>query len=197
MSFFKKIHDRVTAPQATVELKFNSCSVPLGGNLEGTLNVASKEDFDSNEVRVEIQCIEQAKVIKQEYNPAMKCYVPREVEESCVLYATKPVLSNATHFNNGETRTFPINVNIPAGGRPTYQGIQRVIWTLKGVLAVEGRPDCTSHASEIQVLQQAAQPVIVQKEVVREIVRIPCRFCGTLYDQLDISCPNCGAKRTA
>ena len=197
MGFFKKLHDKVSSPEANVQLKFNCCSVALGGNLEGSLTVASKEDFDSNEVRVEIQCIEQARVVKQEYNPTLKCYVSREVEESCVLYSAKPVLSNATHINNGETRSFPLNVNIPVGGRPTYQGIQRVTWTIKGVVAVDGRPDCTSHTAEIQVLQPAAQPVIVQREVVREIVRIPCRFCGTLFDQLDISCPNCGAKRSA
>jgi hypothetical protein len=197
MGFFKKLHDKVSAPEANVELKFSSYSVVLGGNLEGSLNVFSKEDFDSTEVRVEIQCVQQDRVIRQEYDPALKRYIPREVQESAIIFAAKPVLSNATHINNGETRSFPLNINIPAGGRPTNQGIQKVTWTIKGVVAVDGRPDATSHTAEIQVLESTAQPVIMQREVVREVVKIPCRFCGTLFDQLETSCPNCGAKRSA
>jgi len=197
MGFFKKLHDKVTAPETNVELRFNSFSVALGGNLEGSLIVTSKEDFDCTEVRVEIQCVEEAKVIKQEFDPVLKRYLPREVQESAVLFAAKPVLSSATHLSKGEARSFPLNVNIPAGGRATYQGVQdKVAWTIKGVVAVDGRPDATSHIAEIQVLAPAAQPVVMQREVVREVVKIPCRFCGTLFDQLETSCPNCGAKRT-
>ena len=198
MGFFKKLHDKVTAPETNVELRFNSLSVSLGGNLEGFLIVTSKEDFECTEVRLEIQCTEQAKVIKQEFDPVLKRYLPREVQETAVLFAAKPVLCSATHLGSSETRSFPLKVNIPVGGRATYQGIQnRIAWTIKGVVAVDGRPDATSHTAEIQVFEPAAQPVIMQREVVREVVKIPCRFCGTLFDQLETSCPNCGAKRTA
>ncbi len=120
--------------------------------------------------------------------------------ETAILYTAKPTLSGATHISNGETRNFPIKFNIPAGTRPTYQGFdRRVTWTIKGVVAVDGRPDVTSHTAEIQVVPPpptvvTGQPVV--KEVVREIVRIPCRYCGTLFDQVEIACPNCGAKRT-
>jgi hypothetical protein len=196
MGFFKKLHDKVSAPEANIQLKFNSFSVVLGGNLEGSLIVVSKEDFDATEVRVEIQCVEQAIVIRQEFDPALKRYIPREVQESAVIFAAKPVFSNATHINRGETRSFPLSVNIPAGGRATYHGTQKVTWTIKGVVAIDGRPDVTSNTVEIQVLEPAAQPVIMQREIIREVVKIPCRFCGTLFDQLETSCPNCGAKRS-
>ncbi|HKZ88291.1 MAG TPA: hypothetical protein VJ066_03915 [Candidatus Bathyarchaeia archaeon] len=179
MGFFKKLHDKVSAPEANVELKFSSCSVTLGENLQGFLAIASKEDFDCDEVRFEIQCVEQARVIRQEYDPALKRYLPREVQESAVLFAAKPVLTGDTHISKGENRSFPLNINIPAGGRPTYQGVQnKVSWTIKGVIAVDGRPDATSHTAEIQVLSPTAQQIVREREVVREVVKIPCRFCG-------------------
>jgi rubrerythrin len=63
-------------------------------------------------------------------------------------------------------------------------------------MAVEGRPDVTSTTIEIQVSVPGASPVIREKEIVREIVMIPCKYCGTLMPQTETVCPNCGAKRT-
>jgi hypothetical protein len=37
------------------------------------------------------------------------------------------------------------------------------------------------------------EPVIREKEIVREIVRVPCAYCGLLMDITNIKCPNCGA----
>jgi hypothetical protein len=197
MSFFKKFTNKFTAPEANVQLKLGSYSVALGENLSGALTVSSKEDFESTEVRCEIQCVEQAKVIKQVYDTTLKRSVPQEVQDSAVLFAAKPVLSGPTHVNNGETRDFPVSINIPGGGRATYQGIdRRVTWTIKGVVAVDGRPDTTSSLAVIQVTQPSAQPVIREKEIIRQVVLIPCKYCSGLMDQMATVCPNCGAKRT-
>ena len=197
MSFFKKFTNKFTAPEASVQLKLGSYSVALGENLSGTLTVSSKEDFESTEVRCEIQCVEHAKVIKQVYDATLKRSVPQEVQDSAVLFAAKPVLSGPTHVSNGETRDFPVSINIPAGGRATYQGIdRRVTWTIKGVVAVDGRPDTTSSLAVIQVTQPSAQPVIREKEIIRQVVLIPCKYCSGLMDQMATVCPNCGAKRT-
>jgi len=197
MGFFKKFTNRLTAPEANVQLKFSNYSVSLGGNLQGTLTVSSKEDFDTTEVRCELQCAEQTKVMKQVYNAALRMNVPQEVQESAVIFAAKPALAGPIHFTNGEARDFPLNINIPAGARPSYVGIdRRVTWTTKGVLAVDGRPDRTSSITEIQVIPQSAQPMAAEKEVVRTIVMIPCRYCSALMDQTLTACPNCGAKRT-
>jgi hypothetical protein len=35
-----------------------------------------------------------------------------------------------------------------------------------------------------------------QRVVIREVVVIPCKYCGTLFPQTEMSCPHCGAKRT-
>ena len=36
----------------------------------------------------------------------------------------------------------------------------------------------------------------VQQIIIRETVKVPCSFCGTLIDSTDTSCPKCGAPRT-
>jgi hypothetical protein len=195
--FFKKFTNKFTAPNANVQLKLGQYSVALGENLEGTLTVSSMEDFDATEVRCEISCVEQARVIRQQYDPQLKRTLPREVQESSVLFTAKPVLSGPTHLANSETRDFSLSVNIPAGGRATVQGMDRsVTWSIKGVVAVDGRPDVVSKVANLQVVQPAAQPVIKEKEIVHQVVMIPCKYCGALMDQLVTVCPNCGAKRT-
>ena len=197
MGFLKKFTNKLTAPDASVQLHFTNYSVALGDNLQGTLNVASKEDFESTEIRCEIACVEQAKVIREVYDPTLKRIIPRVVEESMVIYSAKPALSGPSHFTNGEILAVPINVNIPTGARPTYAGVdRRVTWTIKGVLAVDGRPDRTTETSEIQVLAPTVQTAAIQREVVRTIVMIPCKYCQGLMDQTLTVCPNCGAKRT-
>jgi hypothetical protein len=199
MGFFKKLHNKVTAPDTKLELRLSKPSFSLGEDLEGSLLVFAQEDFDCTEVRLEVECVESAKVIRYDYDSASRRSIARETTESAVLFSAKPLLSTSAHFGNGENRSFPIKFNIPAGGRPTYVAFdRRVTWTIKGVVAVDGRPDATTNEAEFQVVQ----PVVVAgaqvvREVVREVVRVPCRYCQTLFDQLEITCPNCGAKRTA
>jgi hypothetical protein len=199
MGFLKKFTNKLTAPEASVQLRLSNYSVILGENLQGDLNVTSKEDFETTEVRCDLACTEQAKVIREVYDAALKRSIPRVVDESAVIYCTKPALSGPIHFANGENRSIPININIPAGARPTYSGVdQRITWTIKGVLAVDGRPDKTTEICEIQVIAPTiqAQAVTVQKEIIRTVVMIPCKYCQSLMDQTLTVCPNCGAKRT-
>jgi len=35
--------------------------------------------------------------------------------------------------------------------------------------------------------------VYKEKEIIREIVKIPCKYCGTLVDQNAVRCPSCNA----
>ena len=198
MGFLKKFTNKLTAPEANVQLRLNSYSVALGENLQGTLNINSKEEFDTTEVRCEISCVETAKVIREVYDPALKRSIPRVVDETAIIFSAKPALSGPSHFTDGEIRTVPINFNIPAGAKPTSAGVdRRVVWTIKGVLAVDGRPDKTTETCEIQVFTQTvASQATVQREVLRTVVMIPCKYCQGLMEQTLTVCPNCGAKRT-
>jgi hypothetical protein len=201
MGFLKKMHDKVTAPHGNIELRLDSWAVPLGQSLVGSLNFSAAEDFESTEVRCEIECKETARVIRYNYDPNLRRSVPYEARETSVLYAAKPTLSTHTHFTNGENRSFPINISLPPASRTTSGGIDRqVVWTIKGVVAVDGRPDITTDTAEFQVIQPVIQPTAAatQPQIVKEvvIVKIPCKYCQTLFNQLETFCPNCGAKRT-
>jgi hypothetical protein len=199
MDFLKKLHDKVTAPNGTLQLKLDSWSVPLGQSLVGSLAFSVGEDFDCTEVRCEIDCVETARVVRNVYDPNIRRMVAQESTETAVLYAVKPPLSGPAHFIKGENRSFPINIPIPASARITYNGVgQQLVWKVKGVVAVDGRPDGTTETLEFQVVQPAAVVNQPQAQVVKEvvIVKIPCKYCGTLFNQLDTFCPNCGAKRT-
>lgn len=40
------------------------------------------------------------------------------------------------------------------------------------------------------------QPLVKEKEtIIKEIVMIPCQYCGGLMPQTSVFCPNCGARR--
>lgn len=198
MGFLKKFTNHLTAPDASVQLRFTTYSVVLGENLQGSLDIAAEEDFVTTEVRCEIVCVEQAKVIREVYDAALKRSIPQVIDQTVVIYSAKPALTGPSHFAKGEKRSLPININIPAGARSTYTGLDhRVTWTIKGVLAVDGRPDRTTQVSEIQVISPTIQTqATMQREVIRTIVMIPCKYCQGLMDQTLTVCPNCGAKRT-
>ena len=197
MGFLKKFTNKLTAPDATIHLNISNYSVSLGENLQGNLNVQSQEDFQTTEIRCEIICTQYAKVLRNIYDPALKTSIPKIVDETSILCIMKPSLVGPTPFVNGDNRNFPININIAVGAPPTVSGYDRkVTWTIKGVLAVDGRPDRTSQTIEIQVIAPTVQFAAMQKEVVRTVVMIPCKYCQGLMDQTLTVCPNCGAQRT-
>ena len=39
--------------------------------------------------------------------------------------------------------------------------------------------------------------VVREKEIIKEVVMIPCQYCGSLMPQTSLFCNNCGAKRKA
>ena len=41
---------------------------------------------------------------------------------------------------------------------------------------------------------QTVREVYREKEIVKEIVRIPCKFCGTYIDHTETKCSSCGAS---
>jgi len=44
-----------------------------------------------------------------------------------------------------------------------------------------------------ELRDQASGQAVVKEKEVRVVVKIPCRFCGTLNDQLSTKCVSCGA----
>ena len=43
----------------------------------------------------------------------------------------------------------------------------------------------------------AQEPTIIkEKEIIKEVVMVPCEYCRCLMSQTTSFCPNCGARRT-
>lgn len=40
------------------------------------------------------------------------------------------------------------------------------------------------------------QPLVREREIIREIVKIRCSYCGNLYDETEDRCPHCGGTKT-
>ncbi|MBS7652148.1 MAG: hypothetical protein QW486_01100 [Candidatus Bathyarchaeia archaeon] len=162
------------------------------------MNISSEEDFEATDIRCEISCVESAKKTKREYDKEKGREVEREVWESVTLYSAKPTLRGATKIYRGYREEIPFSIGLPPTGRPTYKSINNnVVWSIKGVIGVDGRPDVVSRTIEIQVAQPSPTPVV--KEVIikeKEVVMIPCKYCGTLMPQTETVCPHCGARRT-
>jgi len=73
-----------------------------------------------------------------------------------------------------------------------------ILITVAGVIvrAIEKTPPLPPPQS----ISPTSQHSVVTKEketILREVVMIPCKYCGGLMPQTSVYCPNCGAKRKA
>lgn len=102
----------------------------------------------------------------------------------------------------GAPRTFTLEGKFtPARAARAIQraSLMQVAGMKKGGVARAEFPSAVASAgvsaSAPTVNGPASSPQVVYKEreVIREVVRIPCRFCGQLNDQLSMKCSGCGA----
>jgi hypothetical protein len=203
MGFFKKFTDRLTKPKATVSLKLDKYSFTPGEKLEGTLPVSSEEEVDATEIRAELRCEEKRKewvhtteTITHSDGSHETRPVTRQEWKTSTLFSENPRGSGSIHLSAGYRGEFPFSTTL-AGGEPSYSsGDRSVNWTIKGVIGVKGRPDVTSPTSGIQVAMASAAPTVITEKIVeREVVMIPCQYCGGLFPQTVTTCPKCGAQR--
>jgi hypothetical protein len=118
--------------------------------LIGKINVSSAEDFDIDEVRLEI-CVNEFTKASQNQNIEGTTRTVT-AEQDNTLHKGKTTVAGRMHASNGFTQDFPFSIKMPSGIPPTYRGRNaNNSWKIKGVLAVKGRPDVTGHEMEIQV----------------------------------------------
>jgi hypothetical protein len=190
MSVFRKLKEKVTPPKVNVSITLKKPFFTLGDALEGVVQVESQEEFDCTEIRCELECVERVRRIKRVYNEALKREVEQQVWESAVVFSAKPQLAGALHISEGFVQSYHFKILIPPGAQPSFKSLDRVVaWGLKGVVAVDGRPDAVSKTVELQV----APPSQVQQAP----LTVSCKYCGTVFSQSEVKCPNCGAPRTA
>ncbi len=71
---------------------------------------------------------------------------------------------------------------------------RRLLDELKDLAAAQVKATAVAAASQAAREARQAAPVVVSQVVVREIVKIPCRFCGSLIENTQTRCPHCGGE---
>jgi hypothetical protein len=182
---------RFTKPEAKVTLKISQKTIGLGDNFNAVITLSSQDEFDASGVRAEILCIEKRRRERWVYNERRRKNVRRTYWDIATLHSAELKASEKLHVVPGFFREFPVVVNVPAGSRESFDGLDaNVRWTIKGVVAIKGRPDLTSRIYELQVVS----PSVAEKTEKKEIM-ITCDYCGSVYPQTLSHCSNCGAPR--
>jgi hypothetical protein len=186
LGFFKMFKK----PKTQVTFEISKRTIALGGNAEGTITVSSKEEFDATEIRAELRCIEKRRRERWVYNRQLRRNIRHEYWDTATLHTEDLKASSSIHIVPGFKKTFPVKINIPAGGRETMDGMDaNVTWFIKGVVGVDDRPDATSDRIELQVVRLAELPAKEEMEMV------PCEYCKSLMPANLSLCPICGAPR--
>jgi hypothetical protein len=188
LGFFK----RFKKPKATVSLRIPNDHAELGENLKCKIAVASKEEFDATEIRAELRCIEKRRKERWIYNKRLRRNIRQVYWDQATLHSSDPKASGQTHIVPGFKKEFPINLNIPIASRESYDGIDaNVTWVVKGVVAVDDRPDVTGNTLEVQVIR----PSLGSQTKEEETEMVPCEYCKCLIIITSSCCPKCGAPR--
>lgn len=187
MGFFK----RFKKPKASIMLEIPNYTAELGEDLEISLTINSKEEFDSTEVRLELWCNEKRRRERWIYNERQRRNIRQVYWDLIKLHSSHTKVSDKLHLVPGFSKTFQTRVNIPLASRESYDGSDsNITWSIKGVIAVDDRPDVTSKTHELQIIR--ATPKLKSQ---RNIEKIQCEYCDTLMDNTLTACPNCGAPR--
>jgi len=67
-----------------------------------------------------------------------------------------------------------------------------IIYVIARIVRGLSRPPLTEFPAPTT---QTPTTIIKEREVIKEVVMVPCRYCGGLMPQASLFCPNCGAGR--
>ena len=150
------------APNATISINIGKDDFVVGETIAGNILVTSEEEFDAKEIRVELQG-----VVKQKIGPegemdevespevgaalaaaALAAIAYKKVKGKDTigipLYKGQTKVSEKLKITKGYSQQFPFQITIQPNAR-TMIYLSRPKpggeWTLKGVIAVEGRPN--------------------------------------------------------
>lgn len=181
--------DMLKKPKASVSLTLPKSTFELGEDLKGTITVSCQDEFDATEIRAELRCVEKKEKERWVYDPREKRDVRRTYTERNTLVSVDPKASGKLHMLPGFKKTFPIEVNIPAGGIESfYDNKSSVTWFIKGVVGIKGRPDVTSETIKLRVIKPSAAPTAAK------VVMVSCQYCGAQVPETATKCPTCGAS---
>lgn len=196
MSFWRWIFgDRFRNPKAKLSLETEKHEFVLGEEVKGSVEIKSEEELDIEGITVHLYCRETVTktrmVSETDDEGEEECY-EEEYEDEANLHSDSLNVCPEMHVPQGFFFGFPFSFKLPSYGRETYHSVDSNLrWGLWAEMNVKGRTIVRERGCEIIV----AKPSATQKEVIREVVLIPCSYCGGLMPQTSLFCPNCGARR--
>jgi len=202
MSFFKWLSGKLNPPRAKIVLETSKSEYALGEELRGDIQIVSEEEFEVERIAVNLSCWENLRKTRTVSTQVGDTQRHRQEQywDQAELYSDEFVVCNAARIPQGFNAKYPFTLKIPTVARETYYSVDNnVKWWMQATMRVRGRPSMETESREILVakLQAPPPPPTVSKETIREVVLIPCPYCGGLMPQTSIFCPNCGARRKA
>lgn len=155
------------APNATISINIGKDSFVLGETIAGNILVTSEEEFEAKEIRVELQCVAEQKigprpteheregdeVVDPRVGAALAVGALASIMYKKVkgtdtigipMFKGQTKVSEKLKITKGYRQQFPFQITIQPNVRTmvylSRPGPGRE-WTLKGVIAVEGRPN--------------------------------------------------------
>jgi ribosomal protein S27AE len=174
----------------------------LGEEVKGKLEITSEEELDIESFGVTLYCEETVKKtrwVSEVDDEGRERRYERAYEDRRKLHSCPLRLCGEAHIPQGFSYAYPFSLKLPSYGRETYHSVDNnLVWGLSAMMDVRGRPPITSAGEcEIIVAKPPEPPKeVMQKEVIREVVLIPCKYCGGLMPQTSVFCPNCSARRS-
>ncbi len=183
-------------PKARVELYADKPQCLLGEQVKGKIKVTSDEEFVVNQVTVRLSCNESIK--KTRTWSSQYGMQQGEYWDKAQVYCASCKIFGASTIPQGFSGSYNYAIDVsPAAQETLYSLDHNVKWMLLAVIESSGRPNIQTPEYEVQVARPQAilnSPAIM-KEVTREVVLLPCSYCGGLMPQTSVFCPNCGARR--
>lgn len=169
-------------------MNLESISVTEGTPLKGTAVLASDDVFQVEHVRMEVRVWE--KYTQDEWTRVGDHNVRRTVERRETHYSQNVIISQSFSAAKGSRTEYPFEVTMPRYAPSRTNGA--IIYSLKAVANVKGRPDVTSEVTP-SILPAPLQVVV--KAPVSPVITVRCAYHGgmiTLSPGMS-SCPSCGA----
>jgi len=202
MGFFKWISGKLNPPNARIVFWTQKNEYSFGEEVKGDAQITSEEEFDTIEIAVGLSCWENLKKtrnVTKQYGQSSR-QTQEQYWDQAELYKNRFVICGEAHIPQGFNAKYPFVIRIPPVARETYYSVDNnVKWWIHAWIMVRGRPSIETENREILItkLQSPPPTQTISREVIKELVLIPCSYCSSLMPQTSVFCPNCGARRRA
>ena len=142
--------DKLRAPKASISLMLDKQFFSLREPLTGKLAVSSNDEFETDDIRVEMWVTEWVRAT--ENKTVGQSSTPVTAQQTSTLHQSKVSVAGYTQITSGFNQEFPFSIYLPQGVPPTYQSQNvRTSWVIKGVIGIKGRPDVNTRDMEIRI----------------------------------------------